>query len=162
VSAERGHRQAGFTLIEVMVSLMIAAIVSIALSGGYLVGYRTISTEARQLAADQAVSAASLSLTRDLSSATTIGTGSITPGPTTLVVTYGLPATTVTYRIDAGNNLTRTVGGVTKVAARGMQSVTIAAGAPSCTYTVTLLPAAVGAIAAPLTVTRRVGAAGCL
>ncbi|HEY0493974.1 MAG TPA: prepilin-type N-terminal cleavage/methylation domain-containing protein, partial [Candidatus Dormibacteraeota bacterium] len=119
MSAERGHRQAGFTLIEVMVSLMIAAIVSIALSGGYLVGYRTISTEARQLAADQAVSAASLSLTRDLSSATTIGTGSITPGPTTLVVTYGLPATTVTYRIDAGNNLTRTVGGVTKVAARG-------------------------------------------
>ena len=50
--------------------------------------------------------------------ATAFTIGTITRNNGVLTVTYGsAPATVVTYRIDASNNLTRTVGGSTSVAA---------------------------------------------
>jgi len=155
------HRQAGFTLVEMMVGTLVGTAVSIALASAFLLGYRTISQEARQIAADQAISTASLPMVRDLTSATTISQGTITPAFGTLTITYAVPVTTVTYRIDARNNLIRTVGGVSTVAARGMASVRIAPPAPACYYTVTLRPSAVGAVAVTLNVSTRVGPQGC-
>lgn len=155
------HRQAGFTLVEMMVGTLVGTAVSIALASAFLLGYRTISQEARQIAADQAISTASLPMVRDLTSATTISQGTITPAVGTLTITYAVPVTTVTYRIDARNNLIRTVGGVSTVAARGMASVRIAPPAPACYYTVTLRPSAVGAVAVTLNVSTRVGPQGC-
>jgi prepilin-type N-terminal cleavage/methylation domain-containing protein len=159
----RRHRQAGFTLVEVMVGLLIMSIVAVALASAFLVGYRTITTEARQLSADQAVSTASLPLLRDFTSATTITSGTITPGSVPpLTITYGNPVTTVRYRIDARNNLIRTVvGGASTVAARGMQRVVVAAPAPPCYYTLTLTPSAIGAAAVTLNLSRRTGPQGC-
>jgi prepilin-type N-terminal cleavage/methylation domain-containing protein len=157
----RRHRQAGFTLVEVMVGLLLGTVVSLALGSAFLVGYRTISQEARQIAADQAVSNASLPMVRDLTSATTISTGTITPGVGTLTITYGAPVTTVTYRINARNDVIRVAAGVSTVAARGMASVRIAPPAPACYSTVTLTPSAVGAVAVTLNVSTRVGAQGC-
>jgi prepilin-type N-terminal cleavage/methylation domain-containing protein len=157
----RQQHQAGFTLVEVMVVMLITSIVAIALAGGFLVGYRTISTEARQVSADQAVSSASLPMLRDFTSATTISIGTITPGVGNLTVTYGNPVTTVTYRINARNDLIRTVGAVSTVAARGMQRVAVAAPAPACYYTLTLTPSAIGAAAVTLNVSTRVGPSGC-
>ena len=155
------HRQAGFTLVEMMVGTLVGTAVSIALASAFLLGYRTISQEARQIAADQAISTASLPMVRDLTSATTISQGIITPAVGTLTITYAVPVTTVTYRIDARNNLIRTVGGVSTVAARGMARVRIAPPAPACYYTVTLRPSAVGAVAVTLNVSTRVGPQGC-
>jgi prepilin-type N-terminal cleavage/methylation domain-containing protein len=155
------HRQSGFTLVEVMVGLVIMTIVSIALAGGFLVGYRTISTEANQISADQAVSSASLPMLRDFTSATSITTGTITPGVGTLTVTYGNPVSTAVYRITAANSLIRTVGAVSTVAARGMQRVVVAAPAPPCYYTLTLTPSAPGAAAVTLNFSTRVGPQGC-
>lgn len=158
----RRHRQAGFTLVEMMVGMLVGTAVSLALASAFLLGYRTISQEARQIAADQAISTASLPMVRDLTSATTISQGTITPAVGTLTITYGAaPVTTVTYRIDARNNLIRTVGGVSTVASRGMASVRIAPPAPACYYTVTLTPSAVGAVAVNLNVSTRVGPQGC-
>lgn len=159
----RRRRQAGFTLVELMVGLLIGTLVSLALAGAFAIGYRTIGQEARQIAADQAVSSASLPLLRDLISATTVTTGTITPGSAPpLTITYGAaPITTATYRIDARNNLIRTVGAAARVAARGMRSVTIAPPGPACYYTVTLTPSAVGAVAVTLNVSTRVGPQGC-
>ena len=159
----RRHRQTGFTLVEVMVGLLVMSLVAVAMASAFLVGYRTITTEARQLSADQAVSTASLPLVRDLTSATTISQGTITPGVGLLTITYGNgPVKTIRYRIDARSNLIRTlVGGASTVAARGMQSVRIAPPAPACYYTVTLTPSAVGAVAATLNVSTRVGPQGC-
>lgn len=158
----RQQHQAGFTLVEVMVVMLITSIVAIALAGGFLVGYRTISTEARQISADQAVSSASLPMLRDFTSATTISTGTITPGAGTLTITYGNPVTTVRYTIDARNNLIRTVGAVSTVAARGMQRVFVAAPpVPPCYYTLTLTPSAVGAAAVTLNLSQRIGPQGC-
>jgi prepilin-type N-terminal cleavage/methylation domain-containing protein len=157
----RRQRQAGFTLVELLVGMAIMSIVSLALAGTFLVGYRTISQEARQIAADQAVSSASLPLLRDLSSATTISTSTITTGSGTLTVTYGTPITTVTYGIDSKNNLIRTVGASAKVASRGMQRVTVALPSPACYYTVTLTPSATGAVAVNLNMSSRVGPQGC-
>jgi prepilin-type N-terminal cleavage/methylation domain-containing protein len=157
-------RQSGFSLVELMLGLMLMTLVSLALGGATLVGYRTFTTEARQIAAGQAVSGASLTLVRDLSSATTFTTGTISRNNVGLfTVTYGAaPATSVTYRIDAANNLTRTIGGSTSVAARGMQSVTIARAVnPICDATVTIGPSAVGAVAVTLRVAQRVGVQGC-
>ena len=157
----RRHRQAGFTLVEVMVGGMVGTAVALVLGRAFLLGYRTISQEARQIAADQAISTASLPMLRDLTSATTISQGTITPAVGTLTITYAVPVTTVTYRIDARNNLIRTVAGVSTVAARGMASVRIAPPAPACYYSVTLTPSAVGAVAVTLNVSTRVGPQGC-
>jgi prepilin-type N-terminal cleavage/methylation domain-containing protein len=158
----RRRRQGGFTLVEVLVGLLVGTVVSLALASAFLLGYRTISQEARQIAADQAISNASLTLLRDLTSATTISTGTITAGSAPpLSVTYGVPATTATYGIDAKNNLIRTVGGTQRVAARGMARVVIAPPGPACYYTVTLTPSAVGAVAVTLNASTRVGPQGC-
>jgi prepilin-type N-terminal cleavage/methylation domain-containing protein len=159
----RRHQQAGFTLVEVMVGLLVMSLVAVAMASAFLVGYRTITTEARQLSADQAISTASLPLVRDLTSATSISQGTITPGVGTLTITFGNgPVKTIRYRIDAGRNLIRTlVGGASTVAARGMQSMRIAPPAPACYYTVTLTPSAVGAVAVTLNVSTRVGPQGC-
>jgi prepilin-type N-terminal cleavage/methylation domain-containing protein len=155
------HRQAGFTLVEMLVGMLVGTTVSLALASAFLLGYRTISQEARQIAADQAVSTASLPLLRDVSSATTVSTGTITPGVGSLTITYGAPVTTVTYRINARNDVIRTVGAVSTVAARGMASVRIAPPAPACYYTVTLTPSAVGAVAVTLNLSSRIGPQGC-
>ena len=156
------RRQAGFSLVEIMVGLLMMSIVAIALGGAFLVGYRTISTEARQISADEAVSNASLPLLRDFTSATTITTGTINPGSLPpLTIRYGNPVITVTYRIDAARNLIRTVGATSTVAARAMQRVTVAVPNPNCYYTITLLPSAVGAVAVTLNLSRRTGPQGC-
>ena len=157
------RRQSGVSLVEMMIGLALMTVVSLALGGATVVGYRTFTTEARQIAAGKAVSGATLTLVRDVGSATALTTGTITPGVGTLQVTYGpAPATTVIYRIDASNNLTRSTGGSTSVAARGMQSVTIARAVnPVCDVTVTIRPSAVGAAAVTLRVSQRVGNRGC-
>ena len=162
MTAQR-RRQSGFTLVEVLVGLLVGTVVSLALVSAFLLGYRTISQEARQISADQAVSSASLTLLRDLTSATTISTGTITAGGgQSLTVTFGAaPATTVTYSIDARNTLIRTVAGTQRVAARGMARVVIAPPGPACYYTVTLTPSAAGAVAVTLNASTRVGPQGC-
>ena len=157
----RRQRQAGITLVELLVGMAIMSGVSLALAGTFLVGYGTISQEARQIAADQAVSGASLPLLRDLTSATSISTGMITAGSGTLTVTYGTPITTVTYGIDSKNNLIRTVGASATVTSRGMQRVAVALPSPACYYTLTLTPSATGAAAVTLSVSSRVGTQGC-
>jgi prepilin-type N-terminal cleavage/methylation domain-containing protein len=161
--SRRGKRQAGFSLVEMMLGLVLMTVVSLTLAGATVVGYRTFTAETRQIAAGKAVSSASLTLIRDLSSATTLTIGTITRNAGTLQVTYGgPPATVVIYRIDAANNLTRTSGGSTSVAARGMQSVTITRAVnPVCDITVTIRPSAVGAAAVTLRVSQRVGTRGC-
>ncbi len=63
------QRQRGFTLVEMMVGLAILSIVTIAMAGTFLVASRAVSNEARAIAAHEAVSGASLWLTRDLNSA---------------------------------------------------------------------------------------------
>jgi prepilin-type N-terminal cleavage/methylation domain-containing protein len=158
----RQRRQAGFTLVELMVGILIGTILSLALASAFLVGYRTISTEARQISADEAVSNASLPLLRDFTSATTITNGTITAGAGNITITYGNPVTTVRYTIDARNNLIRTVvAGASTVAARGMQRVVVAVPNPNCYYTLTLTPSAVGAAAVTLNLSRRTGPQGC-
>jgi prepilin-type N-terminal cleavage/methylation domain-containing protein len=158
----RRRRQAGFSLVELMVGVLMMSIVALALSGAFLVGYRTISTEARQISADEAVSSASLPMLRDFTSATTITTGTINPGSVPpLTITYGNPAITVTYRISAANILIRTVGATSTVAARGIRRVTVAVPNPNCYYTVTITPSAVGAVAVTLNLSRRTGPQGC-
>ena len=159
-SLYRRRRQAGFTLIEMLMSLAIVTVVTIAMGGTFLVGYTAISREARAIAADTAISDASLTLTRDLQTAAAIPTGSITSGAGSLSLTYGSVAIGVAYTIDANQNLIRTVGGQAFVAARGMTSVTVAAAPASCYATVTLQPSATGAVAQTLTVGNRPG--GCL
>src|SRR2546428_12934135 len=74
--------QRGFTLVEVMVSIAIFTIVSLAMAGTFLVGHRAISNEARVIAADAAVSEASPWLTPGLNSANTTSrpTGTVSAG----------------------------------------------------------------------------------
>ena len=153
------RRQRGFTLVEAMVGVAIFTVLTLAMAGTFLVGYRAISNEARVIAADTAVSGASIWLTRDLNSATstagcpcTIQVG----GP--MMLTYGVPPVTVVYIVDAGRNLIRTVNGSPQVVARGMTSVTVSwAG---CYGTVTIQPSATGASAVVLNVSNRPG--GCI
>ncbi len=45
-------RQQGFTLVEVMVAVAVFSVVSLAMAGTFLVGYRAIQNEARVIAAD--------------------------------------------------------------------------------------------------------------
>jgi hypothetical protein len=158
----RGSRpRGGFTIIEAAIGLLVLALITGAMASTFLVGYTVISKEANQVSADGALSSASLSLLRDLSSATTItSTGTLTPGSgNSLVVIAGLPPATVSYQIDAQANLTRSVaGGATSVAARGLQSLALATA--GCQLTVTLTPKAI-AVAQTLRVTQRTGATGC-
>lgn len=149
-------RQRGFTLIESMVGLAIFAIVSIVMVSTFLVGYRTISTEARIIAADQASGEATLSLVRDLNSADALPAGTIN-GASSVTFTYDAGAMTVVYSIDGSKNLVRTVNGTAQVAARGITSVTITVA--GCYATVTIQPSATGATAATLNVSNR--PAGC-
>lgn len=151
------RRQQGFTLVEILVGLAITAMIALVLSQTFLVGYRVLSTEAREIAADQAISAASLSLTRDLSSGQTTSAlpVTLTPSSGTLTLTYGSPAVAVTYTIDANKNLIRTVGGAARVQSRGLQQLMVSAGAPACSLTVTLLPSATGASSQTLLVGER-------
>jgi prepilin-type N-terminal cleavage/methylation domain-containing protein len=149
-------RQKGFTLVEAMVGLAIFAVVSLVMVSTFLVGYKTISNEARVIAADTAVSEASLTLVRDLNSANApLLPGTIPSGAITL--TYGSPPVPVAYSIDASHNLIRTVNGTDQVAARGVTSVTITVA--GCYATVTIQPSAAGAAAATLNVSNRPG--GC-
>jgi prepilin-type N-terminal cleavage/methylation domain-containing protein len=149
--------QAGFTLVEAMVGVAIFTVLSLAMAGTFLVGYRAINNEARVIAADTAVSDAGLWLTRDLQSATAPGPGTIQAG-SPWTITYGVPPVTVVYSVDANANLIRTVGGTAQVAARGVTRVVISwAG---CYGTVSILPAASGASAVVLNVSNRPG--GCI
>ena len=156
----RGTR-GGFTILEAAIGLLVLALITGALASTFLVGYTIISKEANQLSTDSALSSASLTLLRDLSSSTTaVSTGTLTPGSSnSLVVIAGAPPTTVTYQIDAQGNLTRSVlGRATSVAARGLQSLALATA--GCQLTVTLTPKAI-AVAQTLRVTQRTGATGC-
>jgi prepilin-type N-terminal cleavage/methylation domain-containing protein len=149
-------RQKGFTLVEAMVGLAIFAVVSVVMASTFLVGYKTITNESRIIAADNAVSEASLSLVRDLNSADALVAGPINSG-NTLTLTNGSGATTIVYSVDANRNLIRTANGTAQVAARGINSVTIAVA--GCYATVTIQPSATGATALPLNVSNR--PAGC-
>jgi type II secretory pathway pseudopilin PulG len=157
----RLRRQAGFTLVEAIVGTLIMTLVAMALGGTFAVGYRSLRTEARQIAAGQAVSRASIAMLWDLSSASAVPTGTISPGTGTLSFTYGSPPVTAVYTVDANNNLIRTAGGNARVAARGIQSLSVAAGNPACYFTVTVQPSAVGSAAQTLNLSQRTGAQGC-
>ncbi len=155
------RRRGGFTIIEAAIGLLVLALITGAMASTFLVGYAVISKEANQVSADGALGSSSLSLLRDLSSATSItSTGTLTPGSSNSVVAIGgVPPTTVTYQIDAQGNLTRSVaGGATSVAARGLQSLALTTA--GCQLTVTLTPKAI-AVAQTLRVTQRTGATGC-
>ncbi len=155
----RGHRrQAGFTLTEMVIGLALGSIMALALAGTFLVGYRTISQEARAIAADTALGAASLPLLRDLSSATTITATAtpLAPGSGSLSLSFGSTgaSTSVTYTIDANANLIRTVNSTTNsVAARGIKALSISS--TGCKWTVTLTPSATSAAAQTLQVSQR-------
>jgi len=153
----RGSRlRGGFTIIEAAIGLLVLALITGAMASTFLVGYTVISKEANQVSADSALGSSSLSLLRDLSSATSITyTGLLTAGSGSLGVTAGAaPGTTVTYTIDAQGNLVRSGF----VAARGLQSLALATA--GCQLTVTLTPKAI-AVAQTLRVTQRIGATGC-
>jgi len=150
------------------VALLILTLLAVALGGTFLVGYKTLTREARQIAGDTAVSSASLTLLRDLSSSSITSPlpDTISPGAGTLTLTDGPTsgAATVTYTIDANNNLIRTLSGASTgsfTAARGIQLVTVSSGTPACRLSVSLTPSAVGASTQTLTVDQRVGTAGC-
>jgi Tfp pilus assembly protein PilV len=152
--------QGGFTVIEAMIGVLLMTILSLAMVGTFTVGYQTLSQETRQIAADNAVNGADMALTRDLSMATVLPTGTI-GGGSTVAFAYG-PAgsNAVVYSVDGNKNLIRTLNGTAQVVARGMTSVTISAAAGSCYATVTLQPSAVGAAARTLNVANRPG--GCV
>jgi prepilin-type N-terminal cleavage/methylation domain-containing protein len=154
----RAPHQRGFTLVEMMVGIAILSIVSVAMAGTFLVATRTVSNEARVIAADEAVSAASLWLTRDLNSANVLPGGPVTVSPgNPWTLTYGSPAVTVVYSIDNNRDLVRTVGGAPGTAARGISSVTV--NPAGCYLTVTIQPSATGASAATTNIGNR--PAGC-
>ena len=149
-------RQQGFTLVEMMVGLAILSIVTIAMAGTFLVAYRALSNEARAIAADEAVSGASLWLTRDLNSATVLPAGTVSTGKT-VTLTYGSPAVTVVYSVTNSHDLVRTVNGRAGAAARGVTSVVFSA--VGCYATVTIQPSAIGATLTTFNVSNRPG--GC-
>lgn len=149
--------QRGFTLVELLVVLALTSLVALVLAQTFLVGYQVLTAESRAIAGDQAISSASLSLTRDLSSGKTTSVLPLTLAPSsgTLVVVYGNPPVTVTYSIDASNNLIRTVGGASTVSSRGLKRLDVSAGAPICYLSLTLTPSAAGAAAQTLRVGER-------
>jgi prepilin-type N-terminal cleavage/methylation domain-containing protein len=151
-------RQRGFTLVEMMVGLAILSIVTIAMAGTFLVASRAVSNEARTIAADEAVSAASLWLTRDLNSATALPALPVTVSiANTLTLSYGSPPVVVIYGVNNNRDLVRTVNGVATTAARGVTSVTVTAA--GCYATVTIQPSATGVTAMTFNVSNRPG--GC-
>jgi prepilin-type N-terminal cleavage/methylation domain-containing protein len=154
----RSTRQRGYTIVEALIVITILSIVTLVMASTFLVGVRAISNEARVIAADNAASDASLSLVRDLSSANTLPGGLVMiNAASSVTLTYGSPAVTVVYSVDANRNLIRTVGPSAQVAARGITSVVIAPA--GCYVTVTIQPSAVGAAASTLNVSNRPG--GC-
>ena len=155
----RSARQRGFTLVEMMVGMAILSVVAVAMAGTFLVANRAVSGEARVIAADEAVSGASVWLTRDLNSATALPVGPVTiSAASTVTLTYGAPPfTVVLYRIDNNNDLVRTINGVAATAARGITSVAISSA--GCYATVTIQPSATGATGATFNVSNRPG--GC-
>ncbi|TMC67101.1 MAG: prepilin-type N-terminal cleavage/methylation domain-containing protein [Chloroflexota bacterium] len=153
--------QQGFTLVEMMVSVTILALLTVVMAGTFLVGLRAIGNEARVIAADTAVSEASLWLTRDLNSeATTLGCPcTIQAGSPPMALMYGVPpGTPVVYSIDASQNLIRNVNGTDHVAARGVTRVSISW--VGCYGTVSILPSATSSVAVTLNVSNRPG--GCI
>lgn len=153
----RSRGEGGFTLVEAMLGMAILGVITVAMAGTFLVGSRSLTNEARILSADTAVSHASFTLTRDLNSATTVPTGTISTA-SSVTLHYGSPQITVVYSIDANNELIRTVGVSAQVAARGITSVGITAA--GCYATATIQPSATGAAAVTLNVGNR--PAGCL
>jgi len=150
--------QRGFTLVEMMVALALLSIITVAMAGTFLVGYRAVSNEARVIAADEAVSGASVWLTRDLNSATALPAIPVTVNlASTLTVTYGSPPITVVYSVNNNHDLVRTVNLAATTAARGITSVTVTAA--GCFATLTILPSATGATASTFNVSNRPG--GC-
>jgi prepilin-type N-terminal cleavage/methylation domain-containing protein len=147
----------GFTLVEMVIGMAILTGITLAMASTFLVASKSLSNEARIIAADTAISHASFSLTRDLASATTPPTGTVAAA-STLTLSYGSPAVTVVYSIDASNALVRTVNGTAQVAARGITSVVITAA--GCYTTAIIQPSATGASAVTLNVGNRPG--GCL
>ncbi|MEO6798132.1 MAG: prepilin-type N-terminal cleavage/methylation domain-containing protein [Candidatus Dormibacter sp.] len=154
--SRRKAAQRGFTLVEMMVGMALLSVITFAMVGTFLVGTRSLTNEARLIAADTAVSHASFTLTRDLASATTVPTGTIAAG-STVTLTYGTPAVTVVYSVNTNNDLIRTAGGSASVAARGITSVVITA--TGCYETATIQPSATGATSVVLNVSNR--PAGC-
>jgi type II secretory pathway component PulJ len=153
------RRQQGFTLVDTVIGMAILTAICVALAGTFLVAGRSLSNEARTIAADTAISHASFTLTRDLASASTIPTGTVSSVPsTTLSLSYGSPpGTTVVYSIDGNGDLVRTAGGSAAVAARGISTVVVAAA--GCYLTATIQPSATGAAPVTLNVGNRPG--GC-
>ena len=152
------RRQRGFTLVEMMVGLAILSIVTLAMAGTFLVASRAVSNEARAIAADEADSAASLWLTRDLNSAAALPALPVTINlANTLTLTYGSPPVVVIYSVNNNRDLVRTVNGLATTAARGVTSVTVTAA--GCYTTVAIQPSAIGATVATFNVSNRPG--GC-
>ncbi|TMD15083.1 MAG: prepilin-type N-terminal cleavage/methylation domain-containing protein [Chloroflexi bacterium] len=149
--------QRGFTLVELLVGLALSSVVALVLAQTFLVGYQVLTAESRAIAGDQAISSASLSLTRDLSSGktTSVLPLTLTPGSGALLVVYGSPPVTVTYAIDASANLIRTAGGASTVSSRGLQRLDLSAGLPLCYLNLSLTPSASGAAAQTLRVGER-------
>ena len=148
--------QHGFTVVEAMIGIAVFAVISVAMAGTFMIGYRAVSNEARVIAADTAVNEASMWLTRDLNSETVMVPGTIQAG-SPMTITYGNPPVTVVYSVDGNRNLIRTISGNAQVAARGITSLTVTwAG---CYGTVSIQPSASGAAAVVLNVSNRPG--GC-
>ena len=152
------RRQRGFTLVEMMVGVAILSIVTLAMAGTFLVASRAVSNEARTIAADEADSATSLWLTRDLNSAAALPALPVTINlANTLSLTYGSPPVVVIYSVNNNRDLVRTVNGLATTAARGVTSVTVTAA--GCYATVAIQPSAIGATAATFNISNRPG--GC-
>lgn len=157
--SRRLQRQRGFTLLETVIGLAIVTAITIALAGTFLIAGRSLSNEARTIAADTAISHSSFTLTRDLASATLIPIGTVSASPpSTLSLTYGSPpGTSVVYSINGNGDLVRTAAGSAQVAARGISRIVVAAA--GCYLTATIQPSAAGATAVTLNVGNRPG--GC-
>ncbi len=138
---KRPRPTGGFTLVELAVNLAITTTIMLALGGTSLAGYTAMSRGNAALGGDNAIGKASIALTRDAASASTVVPFPVTLTPGSGLVTF-TPArgTAETYAIDAGKNLQRTVGGTTTVAGRGIAQVQITAGAAACQVQITLTP----------------------
>ena len=139
-----------------MVGAALLTVITLAMAGTFLVAYKSLTNEARVVAADTAASHTSFTLTRDLASAATVPAGTVSSS-STVTLTYGAPLVTVVYSLNAKNELIRTVNGSAQVAARDVTSVVITA--TGCYATATIQPSATGAAAYSLNVANRPG--GC-